>query len=406
MIWKKNRFVYLIMLLLSSHLTYGQRLPVDRHTQYAYQQQTRNHSGLPGKAYWQNQGNYNINVHFDPASRDVKGKVAIDYHNNSPDTLKTLAFKLYPNLYQSNTMRNTAVSASDLHPGMHLSSILINGQNVGSNEIIVRGTNMILKGVRLLPNQRTSVSIDYQYTLNKGSFNRTGQIDQGTFFLAYFFPRITVYDDVDGWNEYPYLGKEEFYNDYGDFKVSITVPSAFCVWATGELTNKSEVYEQGFVDRINKAEHNDEITDVITEADLKRGNITKSGLSHTWKYEANHVTDFAFAVSRNYVWKASSVIVDSVTKRRTRVDAVYRPDHTSYNPVVEYNRKMVDMISHKFPGVPFPYSHETIIDGLDAMEYPMMVNNLPFEDPKDIIEFTAHEVFHTIFPFYVGTDGT
>ena len=98
--------------------------------------------------------------------------------------------------------------------------------------------------------------------------------------------------------------------------------------------------------------------------------------------------------------------VSGLEQFRTRVDAVYHPDHKTYLHVVEYARKTVDLISHSLPGIAFPYPHITIVDGLDAMEYPMMVNNLPFEDEKDVVEFTAHEVFHTIFPFYVGTNET
>jgi hypothetical protein len=405
-IMHKKISLTVLTVLFCFSMSQGQILPIDRHTQKAFLKETRNLNGLPGKAYWQNQGNYYIDVRFDPESRKVAGTVNIEYYNNSPDTLKTLAFKLYPNLYKANAMRNTVISTSDLGQGMHLSDVKIAGQKIDSNKQVIRGTNMTIKGVHVLPHGMTNVSMDFDYTLNKGSFNRTGQIDEGTYFIAYFFPRLTVYDDVDGWNDYAYLGKEEFYNDYGNFNVSITVPGNYCLWATGDQTNKNDVYDQRIIDRIHKAEQSDSVTDVITEEDLGNRNITKKDNFHTWKFEAKMVTDFAFALSRNYIWKSSSVIVDNVSGRRTRVDAVFNPNHQSYNRVISFNRQTVDIISHSFPGIPFPYSHQTIVDGLDAMEYPMMVNNLPFEDPKDIVEFTAHEVFHTIFPFYVGTNET
>jgi hypothetical protein len=405
-IMHKKISLTVLTVLFCFSMSQGQILPIDRHTQKAFLKETRSLNGLPGKAYWQNQGNYDIDVRFDPESRKVAGTVSIEYYNNSPDTLKTLAFKLYPNLYKANAMRNTVISPGDLGQGMHLSDVKVAGQKIDSNKRVIRGTNMTIKGVHVLPHGMTNVSMAFDYTLNKGSFNRTGQIDEGTYFIAYFFPRLTVYDDVDGWNDYAYLGKEEFYNDYGNFNVSITVPGNYCLWATGDQTNKNDVYDQRIIDRIHKAEQSDSVTDVITEEDLENRNITKKDNFHTWKFEAKMVTDFAFALSRNYIWKSSSVIVDNVSGRRTRVDAVFNPNHRSYNRVISYNRQTVDIISHSFPGIPFPYSHQTIVDGLDAMEYPMMVNNLPFEDPKDIVEFTAHEVFHTIFPFYVGTNET
>jgi hypothetical protein len=399
-------YLNLLFLTFCSQITQAQPLPMDKYTINAYEHHTRDPSGLPGKRYWQNQGDYDIDVQFDPSTRKLTGSAHINYRNNSPDTLKMLSFKLYPNLYKANSMRNTVLSVDDLGPGMHLSEMIIGGKNIDSNRRVARGTNMSVKGLQILPGEQTSVKISYSYTLNKGSFNRTGQIDEGTFFLAYFFPRITVYDDIDGWNEYNYLGKEEFYNDYGDFKVSVTVPRAYCVWATGDLTNTADIFEPNYTERIRNAEQQDAVTDVITLEDIKKGHITKSGSRHTWKFEARNVTDFAFALSSNYVWKSSSLIVDQTTKRRTRVDAVYNPNHSNYIPVIEYNRKTVQTISESFPAIPFPYSHQTIIDGLDAMEYPMMVNLLPFEDQKDVVEFTAHEVFHNIFPFYVGTNET
>ncbi|MFD0763275.1 M1 family metallopeptidase [Mucilaginibacter lutimaris] len=384
----------------------SQQLPVDRNTQAAYLNKTRAVNGLPGQAYWQNKGDYKIDISFDPTTRKVDGTVFIDYYNNSADTLKVLALKLYPNLYKGNTMRNTVISTTDIGEGMLISDLKIDGHQVENNEQVTRGTNMTIKGVQVLPHGKTMVSINFNYTLNKGSFNRTGQIDEGTFFIAYFFPRITVYDDIDGWNQYHYLGKEEFYNDYGNFKVSVTVPGEYQVWATGDLTNRNDIYQKTIIDRLTKAELNNDIVDIITKDDLKNRNILKNNRPNTWKFEAKDVTDFAFAVSRNYIWKSSSIMVDSVSQRRTRVDAVYNPIHKTYDPVIIYNRKIVEIISHSFPGIPFPYPHLTIIDGLDAMEYPMMVNNLPFEDPKDVVEFTAHEVFHTIFPFYVGINET
>jgi hypothetical protein len=398
-------FIILFLLFLGQG-SVAQQLPVTRNVEKAYKKDTRNPNGAPGKLYWQNTGNYDIEVNFNPSSRLLAGSVGIDYTNNGPDTLKSLVFKLYPNLYKSNSMRNVAVATSDLTEGVHISYLAIDGREFDSTRREIRGTNMYLKGSRILPGQKIHVEIKYSYSLNKGSFIRTGQVDSGAFFIAYFFPRLAVYDDIDGWNEYPYAGKEEFYNDYGRFRVAITVPGNYQVWATGDLMNMGDVYKSEFVQRIQQSEKSDTVMNIITAADLKSGPITVNPVANTWKFEANSVIDFAFAISNHYLWKASSVLVDSITKRRTRVDAVFNPEHLSYIPVAGYARKTVELISNYFPKVPFPYSHETIFDGLDAMEYPMMVNNLPFQNKKEIIEFTEHEVFHALFPFYVGTNET
>jgi len=297
------------------------------------------------------------------------------------------------------------VSPEDVSEGVKIQSIQINNQSLAPENLRIRGTNMTVRDTHILPGQKAQFEIVYAYELNKDSFIRTGQVDSGAFVIAYFFPRIAVYDDIDGWDNYPYTGREEFYNDYGDFRAEITVPDDYQIWATGDLKNPDSVYEPKFVQRIHKASASDEITDIIIASDLQKGDITQKKGWNTWIFEAENVSDFAFATSNHYVWKASSVAVDPTSKRRTRVDAVYHPDHAAYLPVVNYARTSVALISNQFPGIPFPYSHMTIFEGLDAMEYPMLVNNLPFEE-ADAVMFTIHEIFHSIFPFYVGNNET
>jgi hypothetical protein len=400
------KLVSFLLLLLATLNLYAQDLTLLRTVAKAYNNKTRNKAGIPGEKYWQNKGDYTIDIGFDPTSRELHGKVHILYTNNSPDTLKTLIVKLFANFYKSNSIRNMPVSSEDLGPGVTISSIAVNDIHYDQAKQRVRGTNMYLPGITILPGKGVIVDIDYNYVLNKGSFVRTGQVDSGSFFIAYFFPRIAVYDDIDGWDEYPYAGKEEFYNDYGDFNVSITVPGNYQVWATGDLTNPKAVYQSPILDRIRLAEKGDKLVDVITPVDLKRENITLKNKTNTWNFKALNVTDFAFGISNHYVWQAKSVVVDSVSNRRTRIDAVYNEDHTTYKKVADYTATTVKLISNEFPKIPFPYSHQTIFDGLDAMEYPMMVNMLPFEDHNEMLELTVHEVFHSIFPFYVGTNET
>lgn len=384
-----------------------QTLQLPRTIQLAYGNGTRCLNGLPGHAYWQNKADYVININFNPATRLLQGVAGIDYYNNSPDTLFYLLFKLYPNLYKTDAIRNMPVALPDLQPGgVAITNMIVNGKKIDSNNRVTKGTNMTVKGVNILPRQKAHVEVAFDYTINKSSFIRTGQVDTGAFVIAYFFPRIAVYDDIDGWNEYPYTGREEFYNDYGNFELSVTIPHGYLMWSTGEQVNVPEVFQPSFVQRINNALKSDSITSIVSAEDLQTPDITKGDTTNTWKFIANNVTDIAFAISNHFIWQAACITVDSITGRRTRVDAVFNPMHKQYNPVIGYARKTVALISNCYPGIPFPYPHITVFEGLDAMEYPMMVNNLPFNDQKDIIEFTAHEVFHTIFPFYVGINET
>lgn len=265
---------------------------------------------------------------------------------------------------------------------------------------------MVVRIKPLAPGKKINFHITYSYILNKTSHIRTGEVDDGAYFIAYFFPRIAVYDDIDGWNNNPYLGTQEFYNDFCDFKTSITVPANYLVWATGDLINGDAIYKEKYFQRINKAETEDGFINIIDSSDLSKGHITKSDSTNTWVYEAKNVTDAVFAISNHYIWKSSSLLVDKSTGRRTRVDAVFNPKHKDFYEVVDFARKTVEAMSYRFPKWPYPYNHETVFDGLDQMEYPMMVNDNPLEDRAESIELTDHEIFHTMFPFYMGINET
>ncbi|WP_235526146.1 M1 family metallopeptidase [Pedobacter sp. Leaf216] len=379
-------------------------MPIATEFQKTYQKETRSANGKPGKNYWQNSSKYDLNLNFNPTSRLLKGKVQVTYTNYSPDTLKEICFKLYPNLYKKGTPRKSKFAESDLGEGVAIEKLLANGKAI--TDFKIDGTTMTVNVAAVLPGKTISFSIDYNYTLNKGSHMRTGQVDEGSHFVAYFFPRIAVYDDVDGWNKFPYTGAEEFYNDFDQFNASITVPGGYGVWATGDLKNPAEVFQKDIVSRMLSAEKNDAVVDVITDKDLADKKVTQPNTFNTFKFEAKNVTDFVFALSDHYLWKSSSLVVDPKTKRRTRVDAVFNPKHKDYYEVIDFARKTVESMSYTFPKWPFPYNHETIFDGLDQMEYPMMVNDNPVDNRVDAITLTDHEIFHTMFPFYMGINET
>jgi hypothetical protein len=395
----------LIVSFFFSMQVYSQKLPVARNIQAAYTKGSRSENGGPGKNYWQNTASYDLHINFDPATRFLSGTETIDYVNNSPDTLKQIVFKLYPNLYKKGTPRTMPVKAQDLTDGVAINSFLINNNPVDTSKLQINGTNMIVRNARVLPSQSTEFSISWSYTLNKGSHIRTGEIDPGADFVAYFFPRIAVYDDIDGWNTYAYNGTQEFYNDFCHFKAAITVPNQEVVWATGNLDNAPEVLSNKSYQRLQQAEKTDAVTTIIDSTDYADAtNRTKA--TNTWNFEADNVTDFVFACSDHYMWYSSSLVVDKTTGRRTRVDAAFNPQHKDYFNVINDARKTVEAMSYTFPKWPYPYPHETVFDGLDQMEYPMMVNDNPLENKTESIELTDHEIFHTMFPFYMGINET
>ncbi len=396
-------FLFVIVVITSQ--CFSQQLFIPKNIQAAYQKQTRSTDGKPGKNYWQNTADYILNVNFDPATRLLSGVADIQYINNSSDTLKQIWFKLYPNLYKKGSPRESKISPEDITDGVSIDSMWVNDQLIDKRKFNIDATNMILGRQSIAHGQSIHFKINYHYTLNKGSHIRTGEIDPNADFVAYFFPRVAVYDDIDGWNRFPYNGTQEFYNDFCHFDVNITVPKNFVVWATGELQNTDEVFNPVYQQRIHQAETSDGITTIIDTTDLKQA-ITTDHLLNTWHFVANNVTDFVFATSDHYIWKSTSLTVDPVTKRRTRVDAVFNPKHKDYFEVVNDARKTVEAMSYRFPKWPYPYPHETVFDGLDQMEYPMMVNDNPVEARDESIELTDHEIFHTMFPFYMGINET
>lgn len=397
---------FVLVVNLAQGATAQTTLPTPTNFNKLYTQGTRQFSGAPGKNYWQNSGNYDIAIRFDPTTRLITGTETIVYTNNSPDELKQIWFKLYPNLYKKGAQRLMTVEPEDVTDGMSITKMEMDGQLVAPDKYPISGTNMVVQQKPVAAGAQVKFVITFTYQLNKGSHIRTGEVDEGSHFIAYFFPRIAVYDDIDGWNKNPYLGTQEFYNDFGDFKLAVTVPQNYMVWATGDLQNCSEVYTAKYCSRIAQAEKNDALMNIIDTVDLREGNITAANPFNTWRFSANHVCDVAVAVSNHYMWQSTSLVVDKKTNRRTRVDAVFNAKHKDYFWVLGDARKTVEGMSFFFPKWPYPYNHETVFDGLDQMEYPMMVNDNPVEDRTESLTLTDHEIFHTMFPFYMGINET
>lgn len=401
----KNTLFCFFLCVFAANTAQAQ-LPVNRTFQAAFDKNTRSKDGMPGAKYWQNHAAYDLQIKFDPQTRLVSGEETIVYTNQSPDTLKQIIFKLYPNIYKKGAQRLMTIDPEDINDGVQITKMVINDVAKPTDKLNIDGTNMLVGVKPLAPGQAVRFQISYNYTINKTSHIRTGEVDNGAWFMAYFFPRIAVYDDIDGWNRHPYLGNQEFYNDFCDFKVAVTVPKDYIVWGTGDLTNCAEVLTPEYCARISKAEKNDATIAIIDSIDLKKGNITVNRPENTFRFDAKNVIDIAMAISNHYLWNATSVMVDNTTKRRTRVDVVFNKEHHDFVEVIDFARKTVEGMSFQFPRWPFPYPHMTVFDGLDQMEYPMMANDNPIEDREEAIELTDHEIFHTMFPFYMGTNET
>lgn len=385
-------------------------LYIPRNIQKAFDNNMRSADGKPGKNYWQNFADYDLKIKFYPKSRLVEGIEFISYNNNSPDTLTKIVIRNYPDYYRRGVLRDVDIEIEDEGEGVTIERLIVNDSmfdiSTNNNKFSRMGTNMTVNCCRILPHQTSKIEIKWHYTLNKGSHNRMGQVDQGSYFIAYSFPRIVVYDDVDGWDESKFYGKNEPYFDFGNFAAEVTVPNKYVVWATGELQNATEVFKEVIVKKINEAKISDKKIFVIDSLDLANKNVTTKNKWNTYKFKATNVSDFAFAISDHYLWESSSMIVDSASKRRAIINTAFNKIHKDYFLVHDFSRKTVEVMSNDFPGVPYPYPHITVFDGLDQMEYPMMVNDNPEINRTDAITLTTHEIFHTFFPFYMGINQT
>lgn len=405
------RKLFIAVLLLSAVQVNAQQdeLFIPRNIQKAYQNNTRTVAGTPGKKFWKNFAEYFIQVKFNPKTLMLEGKQIITYYNNSPDTLKKLVFRIAPDFYKKGNERNRIIEADDVTDGVKFTNCIIDANKVDVNnplQVKHEGTIMEIKVKGIEPRGgRTTVEMDWNYKLNLNSHERTGVIDIGSYFIAYFFPRITVYDDVDGWDEFPYLGQQETYFDNASFNVHITVPRNFMVWATGDLQNPAEVLHESVLKKWTMAQQSSKPVFLIDSADIRNNTVTQHKKFNTFQFKCT-TPDFVFALSNHYLWQARNMVVDSLTMQRAFITTAFNPVHKDFFEVNEFAAKTIETMSFDFPGVTYPYSHLTIIDGLDQMEYPMMINDNPTTTRFDGITLTTHEVFHQIFPFLMATNQT
>jgi archaellum component FlaF (FlaF/FlaG flagellin family) len=227
-------------------------------------------------------------------------------------------------------------------------------------------------------------------------------IDSTTYFLAYFYPRVTVYDDYVGWDLTSFTDQQEFYNDFNDYSFTVNAPKNYIVWATGDLQNPSEVLQPAFEKKLAASMTADAVTHIADTKDLAAKNITAQQPMLSWKWKADHISDVTIGLSDHYVWDASSVQVDDVTHRRASVQAAYNDKAKDFKLSVENANYALSWFSRNWPGVPYPFSKMTAFQGFADMEYPMMVNDASTTSPAFARLVQDHEIAHSYFPFYMG----
>lgn len=394
-----------LVALLTLPLAGPSPLYMPRAVKEAYANGTRSPDGKPGPNYWQNRGRYTIDVAASPPDRTIRGRETIVYFNNSPDTLARLNLKLILNIHKPGAPRDGGASPDYLTSGVHIDSIAVNGRRGSMLDDPRFFTNRpFLLPRPLAPHDSLTLAIDWHYEISKEA-GREGMLDSTTYYLAYFYPRIAVYDDYNGWDMMDFTDAQEFYNDFNDYDVTVTVPANFVVWGTGTLRNAAEVLQPEILRRFETSLASDTVVRIATPADNEARRVTRPA-TNRWHFTARNVTDVAFALSDHYDWDGASVVVDDATKRRASVQAAYNDTAADFHHMVGFGRHSLDWFSHNWPGVPYPYEKTTIVQGSADMEYPMMVNDGSNADTVFSRFVAEHEIAHTYMPFYMGINET
>ncbi|UFH53220.1 M1 family metallopeptidase [Spirosoma sp. KNUC1025] len=382
----------------------AQDLYMPRNVKQAYQKGTRSLDGKPGKNYWQNTARYTINLTATPPNRTIQGTEEITYINNSPDTLRFLVFKLFLNSHQPGAARQYPASPDYLTSGMHIDRYTEN--NVARLWPAMNATvHRMPLNKALMPHDSVKLAFDWHFDVSVES-GREGKLDSTTFFLAYFYPRVAVRDDYYGWDQMPFTEAQEFYSDFNDYTLNVKVPANFVVWSTGNLLNTNEILQPTYAKRLAESMQTDSVIHVATSQDIAARNVTIQQASNSWRWKADNVPDVALCISDQYVWDASSVVVDKKTGRRSSVQAAFKDNAADFHQMVNFGRHSLDWFSNNWPGVAYPYPKTTIVQGFADMEYPMMVNDGTTPDLNFSRFVAEHEIAHTWFPFYMGINET
>ena len=403
----KTYKLILLSLLLLNVFTHSQDLFIPLEFEAAYEEGTRSSDGKPGIEYWQNSADYKINVTLRPDEGLISGSGTITYFNNSPDELDRLVLRLYQNLNKSGSVKDFPFDEKEFTEGVTIRSLVINKKSLsvaGDTNIENTGTNLVIKNLEILPGKQTVINLTWDFVVPKVNTLRMGQYDSTTFFIAYWYPQVAVYDDIDGWDMNEYTGTAEFYNDFNNYDIKITLPSSYGVWATGSLVNPEAVLSPAVLNNFKEAAVSNTVVNIIGLEDYS-GDVypfINSAEMNTWHFKAYNQSDFSFAAAINFLWDGR--IANGGPGNSVFVQSAYKPGSLDLYEVCDVASKTIELLSSELPGIPFPLPGITIFNGQDVMEYPMMVNANSSSLRIWMIHDIVHEVSHSYFPFSVGTN--
>jgi hypothetical protein len=422
----KNIILFLTFFLQIFTIAFAQRASVyDPHVLftpnfYPPQPATRAADGTPAANYWQNRADYQINVSLDDLSNEIAGSVTITYKNNSPQALPYLWLHLDQNLFakESRGQQRMPVGArsrygdanSDFNGGYKISSVKNITTNTNASYIITDARMQIKLPQELKANGgEIKIKIDYSFILPEYGADRCGILKSQNgdiFAVAQWYPRMCVYDDVEGWNAQPYLGPSEFYLEYGDFDYSITAPANHIVVGSGDLQNAAEVLTATQLKRLEEAKKSNKTVIIrsASEVDNALGVLKTLTNKLTWKFKMQNSRDIAWSSSKAFIWDAAKInLANGKTALAQSVYPVESNGNNRWGRATEYTKASIENYSKRW--FEYPYNNAVnVATNIGGMEYPGLVFCGSEAGEGDLFGVTDHEFGHTWFPMIVGSN--
>jgi len=366
----------------------------------------RSGSGAPGPKYWQNHADYDIKASLDTTSKTLTGSLRLKYTNNSPDTLRFIWMQMEQNAFKDKSLNSfifpqeSRFGARGFEGGDVVDKF---DQLLGAKRVSVkqRANGTVMKvdlAEPLAPGKAATFDIAWHFLIPEHGADRMGR-DGMLYELAQWYPKVNVYDDLRGWNTEPYLGQGEFYLEYGNFTVEITVPAGYIVASTGTLTNPTAVLTPTQISRLAQASKSATPVHIVTLDEIRSGAARPKTASATltWKYSAKNVRDVAWAATPEYIWDASSW-------NGILAQAYYRPSAVEpWKDAADMTRQSIEEYSTRW--FQYPWPQMSAVEGpISGMEYPMLIMEAKSDDKYDLYNVITHEAGHNWFPMLVGSN--
>lgn len=377
----------------------------------------RSASGEPGPRYWQNRADYKINCTLDTANHTVTGEVEITYTNNSPDNLKFLWLQLDQNIYRKDSRGSATTTQTggrwannEFTKGYEIKSVMVNDGKPVTAKHTITDTRMQVWLPEALKagGGKTKLDIKFSFAIPQYGTDRMGRLNTKhgwVYEIAQWFPRMAVYDDIQGWNVLPYIGAGEFYLEYGDVTFSVTAPTGVMVVGSGELLNPQECFTPDELKKYNSAKNSDKTVVIRSEKDVIN---TKPGKgTTTWKFKIQNTRDVAWGASKAFILDAARINLPSgktsLAMSAYPVESAKDPKGNDWRRSTEMVKGSIEHYSSKW--YEYPYAAAVNVAGIvGGMEYPGIVFCSYRSVGADLWGVTDHEFGHTWFPMIVGSN--